>query len=302
MKNAYVNTNFIYDVFGNLKQAGKVSYQIDPLQKRSARLVNGVVTNRYIYNPEGQLIGELDGSGNLAKTFIYASKSHVPDYFVDSINIRYKLVVDQLGSIRLVVNASTGEVVQKMNHDEFGKILIDTKPMYQPFGFAGGLYDSETKLVRFGVRDYDSQTGRWLSKDPIRFGGGDANLYGYTFNDPVNFVDPTGKSFFMVGSGGTSGYIDLNVTVGIGFVGTFGAQIGSGAVCFYAGAGTGTGPVGGSINYTGSGAPSSGASSCVSGGAGIGGSVSANDSGISFGVGLTTPGIAQTVTGTLICF
>jgi hypothetical protein len=122
----YINTSFIYDVFGNLKQAGRVTYQIDPLQRRSARLVNGLVTNKYIYNPEGQLIGELDKDNNLVKTFIYASKSHVPDYFVDSNNERFKLVVDQLGSVRLVVNSRTGEIKQKMINDEFGKVIRDT--------------------------------------------------------------------------------------------------------------------------------------------------------------------------------
>ncbi|MGI0016041.1 MAG: RHS repeat-associated core domain-containing protein, partial [Nitrososphaera sp.] len=65
-------------------------------------------------------------------------------------------------------------------------------PGFQPFGFAGGLYDRDTKLVRFGARDYDPETGRWTAKDPIRFEGGDANLYGYVLNDPVNLVDPKG--------------------------------------------------------------------------------------------------------------
>jgi uncharacterized protein RhaS with RHS repeats len=46
--------------------------------------------------------------------------------------------------------------------------------------------------VRFGVRDYDPETGRWTAKDPIRFAGGDMNLYGYVLNDPVNWVDPWG--------------------------------------------------------------------------------------------------------------
>lgn len=63
---------------------------------------------------------------------------------------------------------------------------------FQPFGFAGGIYDQHTKLTRFGARDYDAQTGRWTAKDPVRFAAGDTNLYGYTFADPVNFVDPTG--------------------------------------------------------------------------------------------------------------
>jgi RHS repeat-associated protein len=61
-----------------------------------------------------------------------------------------------------------------------------------PFGFAGGLYDAATGLVRFGARDYDPSVGRWTSKDPVRFAGG-MNIYGYVVNDPVNRLDPTGK-------------------------------------------------------------------------------------------------------------
>ena len=63
-----------------------------------------------------------------------------------------------------------------------------------PFGFAGGLYDEDTKLIRFGYRDYDPYTGKWMAKDPILFAGGDSNLYGYVLNDPVNLVDVDGLS------------------------------------------------------------------------------------------------------------
>lgn len=35
--------------------------------------------------------------------------------------------------------------------------------------------------------------GRWLSKDPILLEGGDTNLFGYVWNDPINFIDPEGK-------------------------------------------------------------------------------------------------------------
>ena len=69
---------------------------------------------------------------------------------------------------------------------------MDTNPGFQPFGYAGGLYDVDTGLVRFGARDYDGGIGRWTAKDPIGFSGGDANLYGYVLADPVNGVDPWG--------------------------------------------------------------------------------------------------------------
>jgi len=59
-------------------------------------------------------------------------------------------------------------------------------------GFAGGLYDSDTGLVRFGARDYDPMVGRWVSKDPILFRGRQTNLYVYVTNDPINWLDPDG--------------------------------------------------------------------------------------------------------------
>jgi RHS repeat-associated protein len=78
-----------------------------------------------------------------------------------------------------------------MDYDEFGKVIYDTNPGFQPFGFASGLYDGETKLVRFGARDYDAQTGRWTTKEPAGFAGS-VNFYTYAHNDPVNFVDQSG--------------------------------------------------------------------------------------------------------------
>ncbi len=73
-----------------------------------------------------------------------------------------------------------------------GKVIADTNQGFQPFGFAGGLYDPDTKLVRFGAREYYSEIGRWIAKDSILFTGGDTNLYGYVLNGPVNFTDASG--------------------------------------------------------------------------------------------------------------
>ncbi|HEX7120476.1 MAG TPA: RHS repeat-associated core domain-containing protein [Longimicrobiales bacterium] len=83
-------------------------------------------------------------------------------------------------------------MVQRIDYDAFGRVVLDTNPGFQPFGFAGGLYDAATGLVRFGARDYDPETGRWTSKDPIGFNGGDPNLYGYVLGDPVNLIDVLG--------------------------------------------------------------------------------------------------------------
>ncbi|MFG0315471.1 MAG: RHS repeat-associated core domain-containing protein, partial [Phycisphaerales bacterium] len=87
--------------------------------------------------------------------------------------------------------AATGAVVQELRYDAWGRVLLDTNPGFQPFGYAGGLYDPVTGLVRFGARDYDPAIGRWTSKDPIGFGGQDGSLYSYGLQDPVNTIDPS---------------------------------------------------------------------------------------------------------------
>src|SRR4030095_12570821 len=99
----------------------------------------------------------------------------------------YRIISDHLGSVRLVVNAATGAIAQRIDYDAFGQVLTDTAPGFQPFGFAGGLYDNDTRLIRFGARDYDAETGRWMAKDPILFTGRQANLYAYANNDPINY-------------------------------------------------------------------------------------------------------------------
>ena len=109
---------------------------------------------------------------------------------------------------------SNGNVVKEITYDSFGTILSDSNPnLSVNLGFAGGLYDQDTKLTRFGYRDYDAETGKWTAKDPIGFAGADTNLYGYVLNDPVNFVDPTGKNpwlsgtLFALGVAGTASYL-----------------------------------------------------------------------------------------------
>ena len=87
-----------------------------------------------------------------------------------------------------------------MDYDEYGNVVNDTNPGFQPFGFAGGIYDLHTGLVRFGARDYDAVTGRWTAKDPILFGGGQADLYAYVGGNPVNWIDLYGLEVIYNGN------------------------------------------------------------------------------------------------------
>ena len=56
----------------------------------------------------------------------------------------------------------------------------------------GGSLRPANRLVRFGVRDYDPEIGRWLSKDPIGFEAAPRICTYTSGGDPINAVDPTG--------------------------------------------------------------------------------------------------------------
>ncbi len=68
---------------------------------------------------------------------------------------------------------------------------FDQKSDFQPLTFAGGLYDADTELIRFGARDYDSRIGRWTTRDPIGLAGG-MNQYAYVSGNPMTYMDPAG--------------------------------------------------------------------------------------------------------------
>ncbi|HMV50386.1 MAG TPA: RHS repeat-associated core domain-containing protein, partial [Blastocatellia bacterium] len=189
-------TSYGYDVLGNLRtvtlpDTTQIEYVYDGLNRRVGKQVGGVLTQGFLYRNLLKPVAELDGGNNLISRFVYGTRSNTPDYVIKG-GQTYRIISDHLGSVRLVVNAATGVVAQRMDYDEFGVVILDTSPGFQPFGFAGGLYDPQTKLVRFGARDYDAETGRWTAKDPLLFLAVDTNLYGYASNDPVNLRDATG--------------------------------------------------------------------------------------------------------------
>jgi RHS repeat-associated protein len=167
-----------------------LEYVHDPLGRRVAKKVDGTLVEKYLWSGRTTLLAVYDGSDNLLQRFEYAD-DRVP-YVMTAGGSTYYLLYDQVGSLRLITD-SNGAIIKEIVYDSFGNILSETNPSFTiPFGFAGGLHDRDTGLVRFGFRDYMPEIGRWTAKDPILFAGGDTNLYGYVLNDPVNFIDPDG--------------------------------------------------------------------------------------------------------------
>ncbi|MBI2435163.1 MAG: RHS repeat-associated core domain-containing protein [Candidatus Hydrogenedentes bacterium] len=175
----------------------EVAYDHDALGWRVAKRVkqggNWSTVEKYLWAGMNQgLLAIYDGSDNLVLRFGYAG-GRLPIAMTYN-SATYYLAYDQVGSLRAVFDASSNKI-KEVTYDSFGNILSEfgSLAVTIPLGFAGGLHDRTTGLVRFGFRDYDPKTGRWTAKDPIGFAGGDVNLYGYVANNPIHFSDPAGQ-------------------------------------------------------------------------------------------------------------
>ena len=195
-------TTFAFDELGRLRAVhlpgGRtIDYVVDADGRRVGREVDGDLTSGYLYDPAGRVVAQTDGSGAVVARFAYDDQGHLATMQEGAKT--YRIVTDAVGSPRLVIDAATGAVAEAIDYDAWGRIADDTTPGFIPFGFAGGLFDPDTGLVQFGARDYDPSIGRWTASDPIRFEGGDADLYRYVADDPVDRTDPAGTASVCFG-------------------------------------------------------------------------------------------------------
>jgi RHS repeat-associated protein len=194
---------YTFNAFGDLTAVTlpggrRVEYLVDAGGARVGKKVDGQLVAGYLYGPDGKLAAQTDATGAVVARFGYDDAGRLT--LVERGSNRYQVVTDHLGSPLLVIDAASGAVAEAITYDAWGKTTSDTHPGFIPIGFAGGLYDSDTGLVKFGAREYDPGTGRWTGPDPIGFAGGAAVLYSYAGGDPVNVMDPTGLMSPITGS------------------------------------------------------------------------------------------------------
>ncbi len=115
---------------------------------------------------------------------------------------------DPQGSVAHRLGTSEG-VLANSHYDAYGVESADTT-VYDPFGYNakhGYTLDRETGLYLCQHRYYDPGTGRWLTRDPIGFGGG-LNLYGYCGGGPVGAVDRSGYRPDVAADVAVMGFLD----------------------------------------------------------------------------------------------
>ncbi|MDX6851396.1 DUF1566 domain-containing protein [Gilvimarinus sp. SDUM040013] len=201
-------TTYQYDSVGGLvfvtTPTSIIEYRHNALGQRVVKLINGQAVEKYLWQDLTTLLATYDGQDNLKQRFEYTI-GHTPTSFTQD-GDRFFIQTDHLGSPRLIVDESGG-VVKILRYDSYGNVIEDSNPNFDlPFGFAGGLFDKDTGLIRFGFRDYAPEIGRWTARDPIGFSGGDTNLYGYVLGNPVGFIDSNGMHYETASSALNSRY------------------------------------------------------------------------------------------------
>jgi len=207
--------SYSYDADGNLLSDGLRSYQYnsenrmiratagadvwdyeyDLLGNRSAVIHNGQRTS-YLVDPFagfGDVVGTYNDDGSLQARYVHgnglvAGFAGSGSWYVDS---------DAIGSIRSLSDGSGASLTPGLLYDPFGAQLSGGSGLsvaQNRFGFVGGwgVEQDASGLIHMRARQYDPLVGRFTATDPLIEKGGSLNLYGYAFNDPVLYSDPTG--------------------------------------------------------------------------------------------------------------
>ena len=201
-------TTFSYDYRDRLTGATRktsgsvvdyqVTYTYDALNRRIGEQIDAdgagsgaPVQTWTVFDGENPY-ADFNGSGTLEERYLYGPAVDSLLARTDASGVTDWYLADRLGSVRDVVDVS-GNVVYHNGYDSFGNNISTSGTGGDRFGFTGREHDSALNLYYNQARFYDPATGRFLSRDPIGFEAGDANLYRYVGNGPTDGVDPSGK-------------------------------------------------------------------------------------------------------------
>ena len=130
---------------------------------------------------------------------------------------------DQQANARILVSPF-GVVTDSYLYKAFGEEVAVSGATVNSLRFGGevGYWRDEAERLDVRRRELRVDQGRWMSRDPIGFGGGDWNLYKYVGNGPVSWIDPGGMQKFISGPhpiglpnfGSNSGYNSDPIIIG----------------------------------------------------------------------------------------
>ncbi|WP_420382129.1 RHS repeat-associated core domain-containing protein [Novosphingobium sp.] len=232
-------TTYAYDAFGNIASEMvngiKTTYVSDPLA------INATATGAL-----SAVAQAYNASGQATATYVYGNGLTA----VTSGGTTSYYNADASGNITSLSGAN-GTLTQTYVYSPTGTVLGSTGSVVNPFQFNGlaGAITQTNGLVNTRARYYDPTTGRFISQDPTGQSGG-INLYTYSGNNSLNYVDPNGAGFSP--SGFLFGVASLAITAAVATAGFVTAPV-TATVFGLVGLGTGLYSIGKSLTKDGNG-------------------------------------------------
>jgi RHS repeat-associated protein len=149
------------------------------------------------------LIAEIDGATGEGERYFHWSSGMAGGLLAirdETEDKCYLPAYDGNGNVTALVEAATGTIAAAYEYTPFGELLRKhgDYAAKNPFRWSTQYGDDETGLVYYGYRYYSPRLGRFINQDPIKEWGG-INLYAFTGNNPVNFIDLLGLDDYFSG-------------------------------------------------------------------------------------------------------
>jgi len=191
-------TEFSWDSLGRLKllitpEGDLVEYQYDAIGRRIRKSQKDKVTE---FGWVGNKLVHENIDNDEQRQYIYHEGSNGPlGRFVANKQKgwQFQPIHSDIRGAPVRMSNASGDVIWQAELDPWGEIRsLQGNADDMPIRMSGQYYDAESGLHYNNARYYSTQSGSYLTLDPIGYDGGD-NLYGYPA-DPICWIDPMGLS------------------------------------------------------------------------------------------------------------
>ncbi len=189
-------TTYTWDVRNRLTNVAgpglTASFAYDAEGRRTQKTINAFVTN---FQYDGRDIIKESAGG---QTVNYLRGLGIDEHLarIEDGGSTTCYLGDALGST-VALSDGTGAVPTEYTYEPFGETAVTGTPSGNPFQYTGRENDGTGRYF-YRARYYSPRLARFTQEDPIELAGGDANLYAYVHNNPVNLVDPNGLAAFAI--------------------------------------------------------------------------------------------------------